>query len=83
MRPAPRLNHRTIISSLHAFLVEDARPVLPVLKALFGLIGKGEEEVFATRKADEEAQQNRPQRPSRFEQRQSSPPVPFLRSSHA
>ena len=73
MRPAPRLNHRTVISSLHAFLVEDARPVLPVLKALFGLIGKGEEE----------AQQNRPQRPSRFEQRQSSPPVPFLRSSHA
>ena len=73
-----RLTRRTIIASMHAFLVEDAQPVLPVLKALLRLIGKGEPEVFAARKAEEEAQKMRGPRESRFEQRQSSPPVASL-----
>lgn len=67
---------------MHAFLVEDAKPVLPVLKALFCLIGKGEKEVFAKRAADEEQMKMHGPRESRFEQRQSSPPVSSFFPSH-
>ena len=79
---AYRFTHRTVITSMHAFLVEDAKPVLPVLKALFCLIGKGEEEVFAKRTADEEQMKLHGQHQSRFEQRQSSPPVFSFFLSH-
>ena len=39
------LTRRDVISSMHAFLIEDAKPVLPVLKALFTQIGSTEREV--------------------------------------
>ena len=64
--------NRDIISKYHGFLIEDAKPVLPILHLLFERLGQVEEEVFTQRK--ESGQKRR----SRFATRQSSPPVWFM-----
>ena len=60
---------RDIISKYHGFLIEDAKPVLPILHLLFERLGQIEEQVFAERK------KTGSMRKSRFQTRQSSPPV--------
>ena len=63
------IRDRDIISKVHGFLIEDAKPVLPILKILFAKLGEIEAEVF------HERQQTENPRRSRFAVRQSSPPV--------
>lgn len=64
--------NRSVISNLHCFLVEDAKPVLPVLQLIFSKLGEMEEEVFQER--DHTKREKKKQSSSRFAQRESSPP---------
>ena len=65
--------NRDIISKYHGFLIEDAKPVLPILHLLFERLGQVEEEVFKQR--NESGQKRR----NRYATRQSSPPVWFVK----
>lgn len=77
------LTRRDVISSMHAFLIEDAKPVLPVLKALFTQIGSTEREVFEKRKEDAETEAAKAKSSkSGFARRESSPPVVLLAATH-
>lgn len=63
--------NRSVISHLHCFLVEDAKPVLPVLQLILSKLGEMEEEVFQER---ENIKRDKKKQSSRFTQRESSPP---------
>jgi len=54
---------------VHGFFIEDAKPVLPILKILFSKLGEIESEVFHERSQAEK------QRRNRSGGRHSSPPV--------
>ena len=60
-------HHRSVISSTHGFLVEDAKPVLPSLRLFFAKVGESESYVFASR-AEQSKSHHSPGR-------MSSPPV--------
>ena len=62
-----------MISNVKGFLVEDAKPVLPVLKIILSKIAGIEEELFEERAENRQARKKRKTKGG-FEERKSSPP---------
>lgn len=66
------LTYREVISTVKGFLVEDAKPVLPVLQIILSKIGEIEENLFLQREIQEKENAKKPRK---NQTRQSSPPV--------
>ena len=66
------LSYREVISTVKGFLVEDAKPVLPVLQIILSKIGEIEENLFLQREIQEKENAKKPRK---NQTRQSSPPV--------
>ena len=66
------ITYREVISTVKGFLVEDAKPVLPVLQIILSKIGEIEENLFLQREIQEKENAKKPRK---NQTRQSSPPV--------
>ena len=66
------ITYREVISTVKGFLVEDAKPVLPVLQIILSKIGEIEENLFLQREIQEKENAKKPRK---NQTRQSSRPV--------
>ena len=66
------ITYREVISTVKGFLVEDAKPVLPVLQIILSKIGEIEENLFLQREIQEKENAKKPRK---NQTRHSSPPV--------
>ena len=66
------ITYREVISTVKGFLVEDAKPVLPVLQIILSKIGEIEEHLFLEREIQEKENAKKPRK---NQTRHSSPPV--------